>query len=47
MKMGINFREIFSAFIVMFAVIDILGSVPIIVGMKENNKKFNPFNASW
>lgn len=45
--MAINFREIFSAFIVMFAVIDILGSVPIIVGMKENNKKFSPFNASW
>ena len=45
--MGIDFKEIFSAFIVMFAVIDILGSVPIIIGMKEKNKKFSPFNASW
>ncbi|MPN18980.1 hypothetical protein SDC9_166346 [bioreactor metagenome] len=31
----------------MFAVIDILGSVPIIIGMKEKKKKFSPFNASW
>ncbi|MCK9627644.1 MAG: MarC family protein [Bacteroidales bacterium] len=45
--MGIDFKEIFSAFIVMFAVIDILGSVPIIIGMKEKKKKFSPFNASW
>jgi len=45
--MDLNIKEIFSAFIVMFAVIDILGSVPIIIGMKENKKKFNPLNASW
>ncbi|MEA5006466.1 MAG: MarC family protein [Rikenellaceae bacterium] len=45
--MAIDFKEIFSAFIVMFAVIDILGSVPIIIGMKEKKKKFSPFNASW
>jgi multiple antibiotic resistance protein len=43
----VSIKEIFSAFIVMFAVIDILGSVPIIVGMKEKKKKFSPFNASW
>lgn len=30
----------------MFAVIDILGSVPIIIGMKEKKKSFNPLNAA-
>lgn len=30
----------------MFAVIDILGSVPIIIGMKEKKKSFSPLNAS-
>jgi len=44
--MNFSVKEIFSAFIVMFAVIDILGSVPIIIGMKENNKKFNPLSAA-
>lgn len=36
----------FSAFIVMFAVIDILGSVPIIVGMKEQKKNFSAWRAA-
>jgi len=44
--MNFNIKEIFSAFIVMFAVIDILGSVPIIIGMKEKNKSFSPLNAA-
>ena len=44
--MNLNIKEIFSAFIVMFAVIDILGSVPIILGMKEKKKRFSPVNAS-
>ena len=44
--MNLNIKEIFSAFIVMFAVIDILGSVPIIIGMKEKKKSFSPLNAS-
>jgi len=45
-QMNFNIKEIFSAFIVMFAVIDILGSVPIIIGMKENNKSFSPLKAA-
>jgi len=46
--LGMNFsiKEIFSAFIVMFAVIDILGSVPIIVGMKEQKKSFSAWKAA-
>ena len=34
----INFVEIFSSFIVMAAIIDILGSIPIFVSMKQQNK---------
>jgi multiple antibiotic resistance protein len=44
--MTLSIKEIFSAFIVMFAVIDILGSVPIIVGMKEQNKSYSPLTAA-
>ncbi len=44
--MDFSLKEIFSAFIVMFAVIDILGSVPIIVGMKEQKKSFSPWKAA-
>lgn len=35
---SINFVEIFSSFIVMAAIIDIFGSIPIFVSMKEQNK---------
>ncbi len=44
--MNLSVKEIFSAFIVMFAVIDILGSVPIIVGMKEQKKSFSAWRAA-
>ena len=44
--MNLSVKEIFSAFIVMFAVIDILGSVPIIVGMKEQKKSFSAWKAA-
>lgn len=39
--MSLNYWEILSAFIVLFAVIDILGSIPIIVTMNENGNKTN------
>lgn len=35
---NINFVEIFSSFIVMAAIIDILGSIPIFVSIKQQNK---------
>ena len=35
---SINFVEIFSSFIVMAAIIDIFGSIPIFVSMKQQNK---------
>ena len=33
--MGINFKEIFTITMILFAVIDILGSIPIIVGLRS------------
>ncbi len=33
-----NFQEMISAFIVLFAVIDIIGSIPIIINLKERGK---------
>lgn len=44
--MYFSLKEVFSAFIVMFAVIDIMGSVPIIIGMKEQRKSFSPTKAA-
>ena len=34
----INIQEIVSAFIVLFAVIDIIGSIPIIISLKQSGK---------
>ena len=34
MDMGFNFMEILAAFMVLFAVIDIFGSIPIIIDIK-------------
>ena len=38
MLQQINFVEIFSSFIVMFAIIDILGSIPIFMSIREKNQ---------
>ena len=32
---GFNWQQMISAFIVLFAVIDIIGSIPIIINLKE------------
>ncbi len=39
MSVYFNFQEIISAFMVLFAVIDILGAIPIIVSLREKNQK--------
>ena len=44
--MGFNFIEFISAFIVLFAVIDILGSIPIILNIREKGIEINAFKAS-
>lgn len=39
MDFSINIKEIFTAFMVLFAVIDITGSTPIIIGLNDSGKK--------
>lgn len=34
-KMNLNFKEIFTAFMVLFAVIDIVGNIPIIIDLRK------------
>ena len=46
MNIYFSFKEIFSAFIVLFAVIDILGSIPIILALKDKNKKISAEKAA-
>ena len=42
----IDLKEIFSAFIVMFAIIDITGSIPIFIGMENQGKHIRPLQAT-
>lgn len=41
-----NFKEISSAFIVLFAVIDIVGSIPIIINLKERGQAVDATKAT-
>ena len=36
-----NFQEFTSPFMVLFAVIDIIGSIPIILNLKQNGRNVN------
>ena len=36
MLSGLDFQEILSSFLVLFAVIDITGAIPIIMGINSN-----------
>ena len=40
-----DFQQMISAFIVLFAVIDIIGSIPIIINLKEKGKDVNAMKA--
>ena len=42
----INVLEILSVFIVMFAIIDITGSIPIFIGMENSGKHIKPLQAT-
>lgn len=35
MEIQLNFKEIFTAFMVLFAVIDIIGNIPIIIDLRK------------
>lgn len=41
-----NFEQMISAFIVLFAVIDIIGAIPIIINLKEKGKEVNALKAT-
>ncbi|MGM9803359.1 MAG: MarC family protein [Muribaculaceae bacterium] len=42
----LNMQQIISAFIVLFAVIDIIGSIPIIISLKQSGKEVNATKAA-
>ncbi|MDR1527030.1 MAG: MarC family protein [Dysgonamonadaceae bacterium] len=42
-----NFQDFVSAFIVLFAIIDVAGSLPIFVDLQNKHKKFSPSKASF
>lgn len=46
MLQSINIVEIFSTFLVMFAIIDITGSIPIFVSMRDQGKAIKPLQAT-
>lgn len=41
-----NFQQMLSAFIVLFAVIDIIGAIPIIIDLKDKGKDVNALKAT-
>ena len=43
---NLNFQQILSAFIVLFAVIDIIGAIPIIINLKDKGKDVNALKAT-
>ncbi|MCC8146903.1 MAG: MarC family protein [Bacteroidales bacterium] len=42
-----NFQELISAFIVLFAIIDVTGSLPIFIDLKNKHKRYSSFKASF
>ena len=42
-----NFKDLASAFIVLFAIIDVTGSLPIFVDLRNKNRSFSPIKASF
>jgi multiple antibiotic resistance protein len=43
---GLNGVEIISAFLVLFAIIDVSGSVPIFINLRSQNKVINPIQVA-
>ena len=44
---ALNFKDLASAFIVLFAIIDVTGSLPIFIDLKDKNRTFSPLKASF
>ncbi len=41
-----NFRDTLSAFLILFAIIDVLGATPVIIGLREHGKIIHPIKAT-
>lgn len=46
MELNLSFTQILSAFVVLFALIDVLGSVPIFLNFQKESKDVNPIQAA-
>jgi multiple antibiotic resistance protein len=46
MQLSFSFTQIVSSFVVLFALIDILGSVPLFLSLKSDKRRINPLQAS-
>ena len=46
MSFSFDFKDLASAFIVLFAIIDVTGSLPIFADLQTKQKTFSPFKAS-
>ncbi|MCC6372538.1 MAG: MarC family protein [Bacteroidia bacterium] len=47
MNLTFDFIEILKVSTVLFAVVDIIGSIPVIINLKRNVGSINAFKASW
>ncbi len=47
MNFTLDFVEILKVSMVLFAVIDIIGSIPVIINLKQNAGQIQAFKASW
>lgn len=45
MDFSFSIKQILSAFMVLFAIIDITGAIPVLLELKEKGNKFNPLSA--
>ena len=46
MDLSINFTQILSAFVVIFVLVDVFGSVPIFLNFQRESKDVNPVQAA-
>lgn len=44
--MGFNLKEIFSAFMILLAIIDVTGSIPIVIDLKRKGNIINPLKVA-
>ena len=46
MPINFNFQQFFSAFIVLFAIIDVIGSLPVVINLRKKGKKVSAGKAA-